>query len=817
MKDLYDYQAIEKKWQEAWAERRTFTAAPDDPRPRFYCLEMFPYPSGNLHMGHVRNYSLGDVVARYQRMKGKNVLHPIGWDAFGLPAENAAIKNQVPPEKWTRENIAQMRAQLKALGIAYDWDRELATCDSDYYRWNQWFFIQFFNKGLVYKKNAAVNWCPSCKTVLANEQVSSEGRCWRCDSLVETRELSQWFIRITSYAEQLLKDHALLRGKWPDEVLAMQSHWIGRSEGAEVIFPVEGHSEKLNVFTTRPDTLFGATFIVLAPDHALSRRLAAQTGREKDLEALLAIQRARKRDRQETVDKNGFFLGAYAVNPVNGQKAPIWTADYVLSEYGTGAIMAVPAHDQRDFDFATKYKIPVVEVIRDARVPAGDAEKKKAFEAEGLLVNSGEFSGLPSAEAKRKIAEWLEARSSGRLMTTYKLRDWLVSRQRYWGTPIPMIHCPACGIVPVDEKDLPVLLPVDIQLTGTGESPLAQSAAFVQVNCPRCHGAARRETDTMDTFVDSSWYFARFTDSKNSRAPFEKALADSWLPVNQYIGGIEHATMHLVYSRFWHKAMRDLGLVTSDEPFERLLTQGMVTLGGSAMSKSRGNVVDPNAIIARYGADTARLFILFAAPPEKQLEWNDDAVEGLWRFVKRLWRLTKNFLDKKDSPGTAAEESVKALRRKTHWAIQKVTHDYETDIQVNTAIAAIMELVNVLYAYEGLGDAASREAVLAAIQLLAPAAPHLTEELWQMMGGSGLVSESRWPIAEAQWLTADHVEIVVQINGKLRARLQVAAGSARDVLEREALQDPRVQSGLTGKSVGKVIVVPDKLVNIVAR
>jgi len=815
VKDVYNPKAVEPKWQAEWQKRKSF-AAGDDHRPRYYALEMFPYPSGNLHMGHVRNYSIGDVVARYHRMKGENVLHPIGWDAFGLPAENAAIKNKVHPEKWTRQNIAVMRGQLQALGISYDWDREFATCDTEYYRWNQWFFLKFYEKGLVYKKKAAVNWCPVDQTVLANEQVSSEGRCWRCDSLVETKELAQWFIKITDYAEQLLKDHDQLRGKWPEEVLTMQAHWIGKSEGAEVIFPLQGRSDKLTVFTTRPDTLFGATFLALAPEHPLARELVDKNGKSKELDGLVTIQRARKRDRQETADKNGFFLGVQAINPVNQKPVPIWVADYVLMEYGTGAIMAVPAHDQRDFEFATKYKIPIIQVIQPSGTPL-TLPLREAYEDEGSLINSGEFNGIPSNESKRKVAEWLQQQGAGKATVTYKLRDWLVSRQRYWGTPIPMMTCSSCGLVPVPEKDLPVVLPTDVKFTGTGESPLAQSASFVNVTCPKCKGKARRETDTMDTFVDSSWYFARYTDPKNGQACFDSAPANAWLPVNQYIGGIEHATMHLIYSRFWHKVMRDLGLVKSNEPFDQLLTQGMVTLGGSAMSKSRGNVVDPNAIIEKYGADTARLFILFAAPPEKQLEWNDDAVEGQWRFLNRVWRLVKNYLEKNTQGAAAPEENQKALRRKMHWAIQKVTHDFGTDIQINTAIAAVMELVNQLYGYEGLGDAASGEAVRTVVQLLSPAAPHLMEELWQTLGLPGLASESPWPQADPQWLTADSVEIVVQINGKLRSRLVLAPGASKDVLEREALKDPKVQIALAGKSVGKVIVVPDKLINIVIR
>jgi leucyl-tRNA synthetase len=817
MKDVYDPKTVEAKWQAEWLKRKSFAAADPttDKRQVYYCLEMFPYPSGNLHMGHVRNYSIGDVAARYHRMKGENVLHPIGWDAFGLPAENAAIKNKVHPEKWTRQNIAVMGQQLKSLGIGYDWEREFATCDREYYRWNQWFFIKFFEKGLAYKKKASVNWCPSCQTVLANEQVSADGKCWRCDSVVQLKELEQWFFKITAYAEQLLKDHDMLRGKWPDEVLAMQANWIGKSDGAEVLFKVKDRFEILTVFTTRPDTLFGATFMALAPQHPLAQALSNTPEKKKDLQKILDIQRDRKRDRKEAADKLGYFLDAYAINPVNGKEVPIWVADYVLIEYGTGAIMAVPAHDQRDFEFARKYEIPIVEVVENP-VPRGKDVLEEAYEAEGKMINSGEFNGLQSGEGKRKIAAWLQSKSIGKATVTYKLRDWLLSRQRYWGTPIPMLNCEKCGLVPVAEKDLPVVLPTDVEFTGTGESPLAQSPTFINATCPECGGKARRETDTMDTFVDSSWYYSRYTDSKNSHGPFDSSKANAWLPVNQYIGGIEHATMHLIYSRFWHKAMRDLGLVKSAEPFERLLAQGMVTLGGSAMSKSRGNVIDPNAIIDNFGADTARLFILFAAPPTKQLDWSDEGVNGAWKFLNRVWRLVENF-KKAGKAASAPESTQKDLLRKQHWAIDKVTRDFEPEIQINTAIAAVMELVNVLYLYPALGDDHAKQAILTVIQLLSPIAPHLMEELWESMGQTGLASESRWPKADAQWLTADQLEIVIQINGKLRARLKAAPGTSKDTLEKEALADPKVQAALSGKSVAKVIVIPDKLVNIVAQ
>ncbi len=828
-KGVYDHKTIEAKWQSEWASRKSFSAA--DPvksnKPHYYCLEMFPYPSGNLHMGHVRNYSIGDVVARYHRMKGENVLHPIGWDAFGLPAENAAIKNKVHPEMWTRKNIEVMRGQLKALGIAYDWDREFATCDKEYYRWNQWFFIQFYKNGLVYKKKASVNWCPSCQTVLANEQVSASGQCWRCDSVVQQKELEQWFIKITQYAEQLLKDHDLLRGKWPDEVLTMQAHWLGRSDGAEVQFQIQGQSESLTVFTTRPDTLFGATFLALSPEHPFAQK-NAPPALKAQLQSLVELQRTRKRERTEATDKNGFFLGVNAINPVNGKSIPIWIADYVLSDYGTGAIMAVPAHDQRDFEFAKKYDIPIVLVIQHPTA-ALPLKLERAYEDEGVLWESGEFTGLPSTESKAKVSKWLEQKGKGKATVTFKLRDWLVSRQRYWGTPIPMLNCPKCGLLPESEDKLPVELPKDVEFTGMGESPLKKSASFANAVCPTCGGKAQRETDTMDTFVDSSWYYSRYTDARNSQKPFDPALAKAWLPANQYIGGIEHACMHLIYSRFWHKAMRDLGLVSCAEPFERLLAQGMVTLGGSAMSKSRGNVIDPNSIIEKYGADTARLFILFAAPPEKQLEWSDAGVEGAWRFLNRVWRLVENInavipakagIQKDLDPGLRRGDITpvqKELLRKQHWAIHKVTHDFGDHIQINTAIAAVMELVNVLYQYPALGDSYSLAAVATTVQLLSPIAPHLMEELWQLLGKQGLASESAWPLADPKWLTSDSVEVVIQINGKLRSRLEVAPGTAKDTLEKTALADPKVQEAMAGRSVAKVIIVPDKLVNIVVK
>ena len=715
----YPFAEIEPKWQKIWDEKKLFAAGDRDDRPKYYCLVMFPYPSGKLHMGHVRNYSIGDVFARFNRMRGRQVLHPIGWDAFGLPAENAAIKNNIHPEKWTRENIRHMGMQLRRLGISYDWSREFATCDREYYRWNQWFFIKMWEKGLAFRKKARVNWCPSCKTVLANEQVT-QGCCWRCDSVVEDRELEQWFLRTTNYAEELLDAHKQLEKGWPEEVLLMQKNWIGKSTGAEVYFTIaaetSGFETPITVFTTRPDTLFGATFIVVSPEHEIVEKASANITNLDTIKKYVDQSRRKSiADRTQSKDKTGLRLeGIDAINPVNGNRIPVFVADYVLTGYGTGAIMAVPAHDQRDWEFANKFNVPIIEVIHS---PEGRIDQQ-SYEGEGVLVNSGQFNGTPSSEAVEKVTRWLEEKGLGKMAVNYRLKEWLISRQRYWGTPIPMIHCPSCGVVPVAEKDLPVVLPTDVQFTGAGESPLASSPAFLNTRCPKCGGPARRETDTMDTFVDSSWYFARYCDARNDTAPFSKTAADAWLPVDQYVGGIEHACMHLIYARFWHKVMRDLGILSSDEPVAKLLTQGMVTLGGSAMSKSKGNVVAPDEIIEKYGADTARLFILFAAPPEKQLDWSSDGLEGSWRFINRVWRLFENVTA---APATSADDNaLRKLRRAMHASIKKVTSDIDTEQQLNTAISSIMELVNEIYVYPAMGDRASREAYESAVLLLAP-------------------------------------------------------------------------------------------------
>ncbi len=828
----YEFKTIEDKWQAEWERRKSWVApTPTKERPPYFMLVMFPYPSGNLHMGHVRNYTIGDVLARFHRRRGRSVLHPIGWDAFGLPAENAAIKHGVPPAKWTGENITVMRGQLKKLAISYDWDREIATCDPTYYRWNQWIFIKMFEKGLAFRKKAPVNWCNTCGTVLANEQVH-DGKCWRCGNPVEQKELEQWFFRITDYAEELLTGHDQLRPSdkakgWPEQVLAMQANWIGRSWGAHADFAALDAAQKptgdpIRVFTTRPDTLFGATFLVLAPEHPLVDKLTAASQRPQ-VEAYRAAAKKLSRIARtaEGREKSGVFSGAYARNPVNGQAIPIWIADYVLTDYGTGAIMAVPAHDQRDYDFAKAFGLPVVQVVRprDGKMPTD-----QAFEADGTLINSGPFDGADTDDAKKRVAEFLKEKNLGGPTVTYKLRDWLLSRQRYWGTPIPIVYCQACGAVPVKTSDLPVTLPTNVTFTGQGASPLTQATDWLSVPCPKCGKPGRRETDTMDTFVDSSWYYARYTDPKNTTAPFDPAKANPWLPVAQYVGGVEHATMHLIYSRFFHKVFRDMGMVSTDEPFGSLMTQGMVTLGGSAMSKSKGNVVDPNEVIRNYGADTCRVFILFAAPPTQQLEWSDKQIEGIWRFLNRVWRLAQAFGQDDEaralkrtgtdeaSGNTIGEEE---LVRETNVAIQRVTTDIDRDFGFNTAIAALMELVNAIYRYPPLGDAPSRAAVETVLHLLAPFAPHLTEEAWQRMGHSTLLSEEPWPVVDASKLVASTVEIVVQVNGKVRERLTVPADAAEEDVRARALES--LEKRGVRVTPQRIIYVPKKLVNFVGR
>lgn len=825
MEGHYDFKSIEARWQEYWEDRKQYKVTLTADKPKYYVLEMFPYPSGALHMGHIRNYSIGDVVARYKTMQGYNVLHPMGWDAFGMPAENAAIQHGIHPAKWTAANIANMRRQQQQLGTSYDWDREVTTCLPDYYRWTQWLFLLFYHRGLAYRRKAPVNWCPSCQTVLANEQVIN-GSCWRCETQVEKKELEQWFLRITDYADRLLKDLELLEG-WPEPVKIMQENWIGRSEGAEVVFSIKDREEKITVFTTRHDTLFGVTFMVLAPEHPLVMDLVRGTEREEAVGDFVkkAIKRRDASKDGEELGKEGIFLGAYAINPVNGEEVPIWVSDYVLMEYGTGAVMGVPAHDSRDFAFTKKYGIPQRIVIvpeKDAPVPE---ELTEAYAADGYLVNSGPFDGLPVAEAQEAIADYLEEKGIGRRAVSYKLRDWLISRQRYWGAPIPIVYCDQCGTVPVPEEELPVMLPEDVVLKEGAVQPLSQVGEFVHTSCPKCGGPARRETDTMDTFICSSWYYLRYTDAGNEEAPFGKEAVNYWMPVDQYIGGIEHAVLHLLYSRFFTKVLYDAGLVQCLEPFTNLLTQGMVIKDGAKMSKSKGNVVTPEEIFEKYGADTARLFTLFASPPERELDWSDQGVEGAWRFLNRVWRLVNNNVDLIKAAGEAKEsasEEDTGLRRQLHETIKKVTEDIER-FNFNTAISAIMELVNGIYRYQDKLELAEqnpallREVLEKTVLLLAPFAPHLTEELWRILGHDGSVHQQDWPVYDPAALVREEVKIVIQVNGKLRERLQVPVGISQEELETRVLDLERIRALTEGKEIVKIIHVPGKLVNIVVK
>jgi len=823
----YDFAAIEEKWRTKWLTEKTFKAAEGGTAPKYYLLEMFPYPSGKIHMGHVRNYTIGDVVARYKRMKGFNVIHPMGWDAFGLPAENAAIKNNTHPAKWTYENIAYMKKQLQRMGFSYDWDRELATCDPDYYRWEQQFFIELYNKGLVYQRITTVNWCEDCQTVLANEQVI-EGLCWRCDQQVKLRKMNGWFFKITDYAEELLSECDNLTG-WPGKVLTMQRNWIGRSTGVEVDFPLEGNDESLSIFTTRPDTIFGVTFMSLAPEHPLVAKLTKGTDWEAEVnefvERTVALKQRQELDHE--LDKEGVFTGSYCINPFNGDKVPIYVANFVLMEYGTGAVMAVPAHDQRDFEFARKYEIPIKVVIQPADTALNPNDMTEAFTEPGFLTASANFSGISSEEAKEKIIAYAEERKIGRGKVNFRLHDWGISRQRFWGSPIPMIHCEKCGIQPVPIEELPVVLPSDVTIDKSGKSPLHTLESFYKVSCPACGGEARRETDTMDTFVESSWYFARYCCPDFTEGPLKKEAVDHWLPVDQYIGGVEHAILHLLYSRFFTKALRDLGYLTINEPFTNLLTQGMVIKDGSKMSKSKGNVVDPNELIERYGADTVRLFSLFAAPPDKDLEWNDQGVEGASRFLFRIFRFV---MANRDMLKTASTEIVadnlndsgRALHRKTHQTIRKVGNDIETRFHFNTAISAVMELTNLLFsatadgAKEEVAPAVIREAVDATLILLSPMTPHLCEELRQEIGHATDLNELSWPVYDEEAAREDEITVVLQVNGKVRSRIQVAPGILEEELKEKAMADPNILKFTEGKTVRKVVVVPKKLVNIVA-
>lgn len=828
IQEKYAPHDIEAKWQKYWEENKTFKVEMDKDKPKSYVLEMFPYPSGNLHMGHVRNYSIGDVIARFRTMKGFNVLHPMGWDSFGMPAENAAIKHNIPPKKWTLENIANMTRQLKALGLSYDWDREVTTCKEDYYKWTQWFFELFYKRGLAVKKESAVNWCDTCNTVLANEQVI-DGKCWRCDHEVVKKDLSQWFFKITDYADELMKDLDLLPG-WPERVKTMQHNWIGRSEGLEFSFEIPALNDTVAVYTTRPDTAYGVTFMALAAEHPLIKKICENNPKADEINAF--CERVRNQSEIERTssesEKEGVFTGVYCINPFTGRKVEIWVTNYVLYDYGTGAVMGVPTGDQRDWMFADKYGIEKIVTI----CPVGKELKLEEMtcayeEKEGMLVNSGEFTCMEMHKAMSAIMDKAEAEGFGKRRVNYRLRDWLISRQRYWGAPIPIIYCPHCGEVLVPEDQLPVRLPEDVSFTAGAKSPLATSEEFLHCKCPKCGADATRETDTMDTFLCSSWYYLRYTDAHNDKMPFDKELNNYWGPVDQYIGGIEHAILHLLYSRFFVKVLRDAGLVDYDEPFSNLLTQGMVIKDGAKMSKSLGNVVSPEEILSKYGADTARLFILFAAPPERELEWSDQGVEGSFRFLNRIWRIVQAFeavLAQKvtEYDHSNLSEADKDLRRVLHSSIKKVTNDIETRFNFNTAISTMMELVNALYAYKEAAKEPNAgliyEAISDLIKMMSPFVPHITEELWRgAIDANSSVHEQNWPECDEEALKVDNVEIVLQVNGKVRGRLTVPAEATKEELEKIAMADANVQAHIGDATVRKVICVPGRLVNIVAK
>ncbi|NLL52313.1 MAG: leucine--tRNA ligase [Peptococcaceae bacterium] len=829
MQEKYLFREIEPKWQKKWQESKAGKTETNSGKKKYYALAMFPYPSGNLHMGHVRNYSIVDVIARFKRMQGFNVLHPIGWDAFGLPAENAAIKNQKPPAEWTWENIAKMKKQLQEMGISYDWDREVATCHPDYYRWTQWIFLEFYKHGLVYKKKANVNWCPSCATVLANEQVV-DGACERCETTVTQKDLEQWFFKITDYSEQLLNDLEKLTG-WPEKVKIMQRNWIGRSEGVEAVFKVEESGEPITVFTTRIDTIFGVSYVVLAPEHPLVAKLVTGTEYEKKVRAFQEKMQGLNEIARTSneAEKEGMFIGRYCVNPLSGERVPIWIANYVLYEYGTGAVMGVPGHDERDFEFANKYSLPIIRVILDPQMSPADKDKpmEQAYIEEGIMVNSDRFDGLTNSDAWNQMADELVEKKLGERKINYRLRDWLISRQRYWGAPIPMIYCEECGTVPVPEDQLPVRLPDDVVFKA-GENPLLSSPNYVNTVCPICGKAAKRETDTMDTFMCSSWYFLRYCDPHNSSQAFSPDLAAEWMNVDQYVGGVEHAILHLLYSRFFTKALRDFGYLKVDEPFENLLTQGMVCMNGSKMSKSKGNVVSPEEIISKYGADTARLFILFAAPPERDLEWSDQGVEGCFRFLNRVWRLVAQYAEVLQKQETFKENHLfaqldpeaKKMRFQTHSTIKKVTNDIGSRFNFNTAISSIMELVNALYLYKEqpkVNQAVAREGIEAVLKMLAPFAPHITEELWSEIGYRESIHVQAWPTADENALQEEEITIILQVNGKVRDKVQVPATISKEDLEKLVLASAKVRPHIEGRKVVKVINVPGKLVNIVVK
>ncbi len=820
----YDFAAIENKWQKRWLADKIFNVTEDPSRKKYYLLEMFPYPSGRIHMGHVRNYSIGDVIARHKRMQGYNVLHPMGWDAFGLPAENAALKHNTHPAQWTHDNIDYMKKQLQGMGFSYDWDRELATCDPDYYRWEQLFFIKMYEKGLIYRKMTTVNWCEPCQTVLANEQVI-DSLCWRCDNQVTMQDMHGWFFRITDYADELLEECDNLDG-WPEKVLTMQRNWIGKSNGAEIDFPVEGSDQTLKIFTTRPDTIYGATFMSVAVEHPL-----VSQSQETDPDPAIAefIERTKKAKQNqkpgEEPEKEGIFIGHHCINPFTGKRIPIYAANFVLMEYGTGAVMAVPAHDQRDFEFARKYNLPAPVVVQPLDSHLEPATMDCAYEDAGILQESGQFDSMASEDAKTAIINFAEQQGFGKSQITYRLRDWGISRQRFWGTPIPMIHCDKCGTQPVPEKDLPVILPTDAKPDKSGRSPLHTLESFYSVSCPTCGGDAKRETDTMDTFVESSWYFARYACAGYDDGPLDKDMVDYWLPVDQYIGGVEHAILHLLYARFFTKVLRDLGYLTASEPFTNLLTQGMVIKDGAKMSKSKGNVVDPSKLIAEYGADTVRLFSLFAAPPERDLEWSDKGVEGASRFLNRVYRFIDSHSEtlrssNGDFPDELDDESRK-LHRKTHQTIRKVTHDLESDFHFNTAISAIMELVNMMIGLTSeesqfdIHPSVIREAITTTLTLLYPMTPHFCSELWKETGNLGSLEDVSWPSYNRQAAKENEITVVLQVNGKVRSRLLVDPNIEDETLKKIAMQDDKVQKFVGDKPVRKIIVVPKKLVNVV--
>lgn len=804
---VYKPNEVEAKWQKVWQDNNQYkTDTTDSSKPNYYTLEMFPYPSGKIHMGHVRNYSIGDVVARFKKMEGFNVLHPMGWDSFGLPAENAAIKHGIHPHKWTMENIEDMKGQLKLLGLSYDWDREVATSTPEYYKFTQEIFLKFLEHGLAYKKKSFVNWCPSCETVLANEQVV-QGECERCDSIVIKKDLEQWYFKTTHYAEELLNDLDTLTG-WPEKVKTMQKNWIGKSTGAEITFDIDGTDKSITVFTTRPDTTYGVTYMVLAPEHELVKELVAGTEYEADVDAFVTkMHKMTEIERTSTdTEKEGMFIGKYVINPLNGNKVPLWIANYVLADYGTGAVMAVPAHDERDGEFATKYNLNVVEVINE----------------DNKMINSGEFDGLDASEGFERIVNKIEEMGRGKKTVNYRLRDWLLSRQRYWGCPIPVVYCDTCGVVPEKKENLPVLLPTDVEFTGKGESPLTTSKEFMTTACPCCGKPARREVDTMDTFVDSSWYFLRYTDANNTNEPFNKDIANKWMPVDQYIGGVEHAIMHLLYSRFFVKAFKDMGMIDFNEPFKNLLTQGMVLKEGTKMSKSKGNVVSPLEIIDQYGADTARLFVLFAAPPERDLDWSEQGVEGCFRFLNRVYRLVDELAEvaKSDVQLGDLSKEDKAMRYTIHATLKKVTEDLSEKFGFNTAISALMELINEMYKYKELdnrNEAVIKEGIETIVTILAPFAPHIGEELWTMIGKDGSIFDISWPKFDETALVKDEVEIVVQVNGKVRGKLSVAANISREEMQEVAMADEKIKELVEGKTIVKVVAVPKKLVNIVVK